>query len=113
MDAAPNAVTVTYDPVWRKRRSFWIWNVAVSAILMVICPMVGMLSTVMGMKDAFGALDGSGADVGALANHIDKTYLSTAIGMGFSVIAFIWMVVAIIRLCTLPKPDTVISGAEP
>jgi len=51
-----------------------------------------------------------GADVGALADHIDTVLVSTAIGMGLSVIAFIWMVVAIIRLCALPKPDTFISG---
>ena len=112
MNAPPN-VTVTYDPVWRKRRSFWIWNVTVSAILMVICPVIGALSTVIGMKDTFGRLGDNGADVAALANHIDRAYLSTAIGMGLSVLAFIWMVVAIIRLCTLPKPDLLIPGAEP
>jgi hypothetical protein len=109
--ASPTALLIE-DQVWRKKRGFWIWNVAISASLMVLVPLTVLLFGLFGMKGAFGSLGTSGADVGALSNHIGQVMLSTAISMGFSAIAFIWTVVAIVRLCTLPKPPVIVGSVR-
>ncbi|RYD30767.1 MAG: hypothetical protein EOP87_16035, partial [Verrucomicrobiaceae bacterium] len=64
MEALPSAAVVHVDPVWLKKRSFWIWNIVISAILTIFSPVVAMIATMGGMKGAFGALGTSGADVG-------------------------------------------------
>ncbi|WAC20685.1 MotA/TolQ/ExbB proton channel family protein [Luteolibacter sp. SL250] len=104
MEAPPSVAVVHVDPVWRKKRSFWIWNIVISSILMIFSPVAAMMATMVGMKGAFGALGTSGADVGALGDHIGNVMVATTIGLGISAIMFIWMVVAIIRLCVLPAP---------
>jgi hypothetical protein len=105
METAPQPVLSIEDPERRKKRGFWIWNVAISGVLMVVLPLIVMLISLIGMRGAFGALGTSGADVGALSNHIGQMLGSVAIAMCLSVVAFIWMVLAIVRLCTLPKPS--------
>ena len=113
METAPQAVLSIEDPERRKKRGFWIWNIAVSGMLMVVAPVVGLLGTVGGMSGAFGQMGTSGADVGALSNHISQVLIATVVGLGVSVIAFIWMVVSIVRLCTLPKaPPVIVRGAQ-
>lgn len=111
METAPQPVLSIEDPARRKKRCFWIWNIAISAILMVAAPMVALLGTAGGMHGAFSQLGTSGADVGALSNHIGQVLIATFIGLGVSVIAFTWMVVAIVRLCILPNsPPTIIRS---
>lgn len=109
--ASPTALLIE-DQAWRKKRGFWIWNVAISASLMVLVPLIVLLWSLFGMRGAFGSLGTSGSDVGALSNHIGQVLLSTAIGMGFGAVAFVWMVVAIVRLCTLPKPPSMIGSVR-
>ncbi len=101
MEAPPSAAVVHVDPVRRKKRSFWIWNIVISSVLMILSPVAAMVTTIGGMK---GGLGTSGADVDALGEHIGNVMLATTIGFGISVVMFIWLVIAIIRLCVLPAP---------
>lgn len=104
MEAPPSAAVVHVDPVCRKKRSFWIWNIAVGFLLMILSPVVAMMATMSGMKGAFGALGAGGGDVDALGEHIGNVLVATTIGFGISVVMFIWLVIAIVRLCMLPAP---------
>jgi len=113
METAPQSVLSIEDPERRKKRGFWIWNIAISGVLMVVAPVVGLLTTVGGMHGAFDQMGTSGADVGALSNHIGEVLIATLVGLGVSVITFIWMVVSIVRLCTLPKaPPIIVRSAR-
>ena len=112
METASPAALLIEDQAWRKKRGFWIWNVAISAGLMIVVPLGTLIVSLFGMRGAFGALGTSGADVGALGNHIGEVLVSTSIGMGFGLIAFIWMVVSIIKLCSLPKPPSMVGSVR-
>lgn len=93
-----------YDPSWERKRNFWGWNIGISIAVMVIVPLTAFLSTVAGMSGAFGRLGSSGADVGQLAGHISDVLVATMIGLCVAAVAMIWMIVAIVRFCTVPKP---------
>jgi len=109
--ASPTALSIE-DQAWRKKRGFWFWNVGISAGLMIVVPVCVLIVSLFGMSGAYSALGTTGADVGALSNHISSVLVSTAIGMGFGLIAFIWMVVSIIKLCTLPKPPSMVGSVR-
>lgn len=64
-------------------------------LIMTIAPLIGLLGTVLGMIDAFQALQDSGnrADPAALAGGIWEALLTTAAGMGVAIpagIALSW-----------------------
>ena len=109
--ASPAALSIE-DQAWRKRRGFWFWNVGISTGLMIAVPMGVILVNLIGMQGAYSNLGTSGADVGALAKHIGEVLVATAIGMGLGLIAFIWMVVSIIKLCTLPQPPSMAGSVR-
>jgi biopolymer transport protein ExbB len=60
-------------------------------LIVSIAPLVGLLGTVLGMIDAFQALQDSGnqADPSALAGGIWQALLTTAAGMGVAIPASI------------------------
>lgn len=74
---------------------------------MVVVPMGFFLYGMIGMQGAFGALGTSGADVGALSKHISDVLVATSIASAGGLLAFIWMVVSIVRYCMISKPVAV------
>jgi len=113
MEAPPFSAVVHEDPAWRKKRSFWIWNIVISGVLMVVSPVIAMIATIGGMGGAFGELGTSGGDVDALSDHISRVLLATSIGLIGSVIMLLWMIFAIVKLCLLRKPAAVVYPGTP
>jgi biopolymer transport protein ExbB len=99
--AVPNRAT---DATARLRR-FWLRMIWVGVAGVIIPPMLGLLGTVIGMVLAFGHLRNTGtADPSALANDVSIGLLSTLYSLIISVLALIFLIVAIIRYRSLPKP---------
>ena len=70
-------------PEIRAREKFWGRMTVLGVILLIAGPAYGLIRPLIGMKDAFASLGTSGADVGALANHIGELLVSTVIGLLF------------------------------
>lgn len=101
---APPASGATDEQV-RRSRKFWLRTIWISIAGVIIPPIFGLIGTVVGMVGAFEELSNAGeADPEALAGDISVSLLSTAWGLVVSVISFLVLVGALIRLFTLPKP---------
>ncbi|HVJ46638.1 MAG TPA: hypothetical protein VM511_09660 [Luteolibacter sp.] len=101
--------TLPSDPAWQGKRKFWGWNIAVSAIVMILVPGGLFLYGMIGMQGAFGTLGTKGADVDALSNHISEVLVATSLASVFGLIAFVWMIASIVRFCMISKPLAVIE----
>ena len=74
-------------------------SLLVIAGLFILGPLWGLLGTVIGMIQAFGELQSGGdPNTEALAEHIDFSLRTTAIGIAMEPIGVILLVVAIIWL---------------
>lgn len=79
-----------------------IW---VSGIVILLAPLSGLLAIGTHMARAFGTLEKSGAaDPSELAHHISMVLLTTFYSFIFVLPALIFLIVAIIRYRSLPKP---------
>jgi len=80
-----------------------IW-ISIAGVL--IPPLIGLGGTVVGMVGAFGELSQTGeADPEALAGDISTALVTTVWGLLFSALAFVVLVIAVIRFMLLPKPE--------
>lgn len=103
MEAPPSAAVIPVDPVWRKKRSFWIWNIAISGLLMIIGPASVWIDPYLQMRMAFVRHRSGGASISELSAHINEVRTALIIGVLLFLSACIWMVMAIIRLSALHK----------
>ena len=72
------------------------------------------MGTVFGMIEAFDELSNTGGtDPKALSGHISVALRTTAWGLVISIIAFLTLVLALIRFFTLPKPIAMPLPTEP
>ena len=76
---------------------------------MILVPGGLFLYGMIGMQGAFGTLGTKGADVDALSNHISEVLVATSLASVFGLIAFVWMIVSIVRFCMISKPLAVIE----
>jgi hypothetical protein len=104
----------TDDPT-RRRRSFWLRAIWISVIGVIVPPVIGLVGTVIGMKNAFGELSTNSSGIGdpsALSNHISTVLVSTAFGFMISVVAFIVLVCVLVRFLTLPKVPSLLQNPK-
>jgi hypothetical protein len=88
----------------RRHRSFWFRAIWLSLAGVIVPPIIGGAGIVFGMKKAFGELSDSGiGDPAALSNHISSVLIYTVSASIVSLIAFIVLIVAMIRFFSLPK----------
>lgn len=65
-----------------KFRNDLLRNIPLIEILILICPLLGLLGTVTGMIDVFDAMSAStSGDAGLLASGVSKATLPTVVGM--------------------------------
>jgi biopolymer transport protein ExbB/TolQ len=82
----------------RNKMTFWTWGIWISVAVMVGAPMIGLLFTVMGMRNAFSELGNSGiANPEQLGAHIGEVLIATVVGLFFSVVGIPPLVVSIIQ----------------
>ncbi|MGE3182106.1 MAG: MotA/TolQ/ExbB proton channel family protein [Phycisphaerae bacterium] len=70
-------------------------------------PLLGLLGTVWGMIEAFGALGGSGSSADELGNGISKALVNTALGLVLAIIGLAFYGVCRNRIGTLTDASTV------
>jgi biopolymer transport protein ExbB/TolQ len=101
--AARNAEGNSRNP---RQRRFWLRVIWISIAGVLVPPLFGLAGTVAGMVGAFGELSQTGeADPSALAGDISTALLTTIWGLGLSALAFVVLVVAVVRFMLLPKPE--------
>ncbi|MFT4546257.1 MAG: biopolymer transport protein ExbB/TolQ [Verrucomicrobiales bacterium] len=83
---------------------FWTRAIWLSAALIVIPLIFGVMGTVRGMLGAFSELsEHGGAASDALAEDIALATISTAIGLGFAAIGVICLIISVIKLLAAKK----------
>jgi hypothetical protein len=88
-----------------RRRKFWLRTIWIALAGIVVPPLLGVAGTVTGMVGALDELSEHGtADVRALGEHVSVALRATAWGTVISLLAFLLLIVALIRFFTLPKP---------
>jgi biopolymer transport protein ExbB/TolQ len=80
------------------KNQFWFVSIWVAVAGVIVPPLFGTLGTVVGMVRAFDTVGISGGSVPErLAQDISLALYTTAVGMGISVLSFVFFVVAIVR----------------
>ena len=81
------------------KRKFWKRAIWFSAALIVIPPMVGILGTVTGMMSTFTEMSRSDSTVvpDALAGQIGNSMITTAIGLCFSAVGVVCLIVSLVK----------------
>lgn len=81
-----------------KKAAFWGHGMWISALLVILPPMIGGMVTVLGMRNAFADLGNSGiGDPVALSGHISNVLQATLWGLIFSCVGIVCFVISIVR----------------
>ncbi len=93
-----------------RARKFWRRTIWISLAAVIVGPLYGLAGTTVGMIRAFRTLDKTGTgDPESLAGDIGLSMQTTAWGLVFSAVAFLILLVALVRFLTLPKPDPFVA----
>ena len=83
---------------------FWKRAIGFSTALVILPWMFGLGGTVIGMLGAFSTLsETGGADPALLASDISTATSTTAIGLVFSAIGWVCLIVSIVKFKNLPR----------
>ena len=100
IDSGPPITTTADLLLIRKKIKFWFIGIWISIATIVIFPMIGLLVTVIGMRGAFSDLGPSGIeDPEQLSAHIGEVLIATSVGLVFSIIGFIPLIISIVQHC--------------
>lgn len=98
------------DSDYEKKAAFWGHGMWISALLVILPPMIGGVVTVLCMRNAFADLGNSGiGSPAALSGHISNVLQATLWGLIFSCVGIVCFVISIVRFLQyrslLRKPD--------
>ena len=96
----------------KNKRRLYIAGIVIGCLLMM-SPVFGMISTVLGMRGAFASLGSSGiGDPQALSDHIGTTLISTAVGIALVPVGLISFIISLVLFCRMP-PENKLQGPTP
>lgn len=82
----------------QKKITFWGHGIWISTLLILLPPMIGLMTTVVGMKNAFENMGNSGiGDPAALSGHISSVLQATLWGAIFSSLGIVFLVLSIVK----------------
>ena len=85
-------------PMIRKNITFWIYGIWISIVWIVVSPMIGLLVSVIGMRQAFSSMGSSGIeDPSQLSAHIGRVLIATVAGLALAIPGIPALIVSIIR----------------
>jgi len=81
------------------KKSPWLKGVIISAVLVALPPLAGLIPTLIGMLRAFRAIEAAGTlDKTELSQAISSSLWATMVGLGVSSLAVIPLVICVVGL---------------